>query len=134
MANHRVQRLAGEIQKETAAILDREIKDPRLDMDSVLSVDIAPDGCSARIHISSMRPEGADKGDILAALESAKGFIRRELGRRLKTRIIPELYFSVDESIAYGVRMMHMIDEQIAADEKAAEGRPAMDPDVYVKE
>lgn len=134
MANHRVQRLAGELQKEIAAILDREIKDPRLGMVSVLSVEIAPDGCSAHIHVSSMQPEGADKRGIVAALESAKGYIRRELGKRLKTRIIPELYFHVDESIAYGVRMMKVIQDQIEADEKAAAGRPPEDPDKYVKE
>jgi len=134
MANHRVQRLAGEIQKEVGNILDRDIKDPRLDMVSVLSVDIAPDGCSARIHVSALRPEGYDKKGVIAALESAKGYIRRELGRRLKTRIIPELYFNVDESIAYGVRMMKVIDDQIAADEKAAEGRPEMDMDIYEKD
>ena len=69
----------------------------------------------------------------LAALESAKGYIRRELGKRLKTRIIPELFFHVEESIAYGVRMMKVIEEQIAADEKAAEGRPPEDPEKYVK-
>lgn len=134
MTNHRVQRLAGELQKEIASILDREIKDPRLAMVSVVSVQIAPDGCSAHIHVSSMRPEGAAKGDIRAALDSAKGYIRRELGKRLKTRIIPELFFHVDESIAYGVRMMKVIEEQIAADEAAAAGRPPEDPDKYVKE
>ena len=134
MTNHRVQRLAGELQKEIAAILDREIKDPRLAMVSVVSVQIAPDGCSAHIHVSSMRPEGAAQGDIQAALESAKGYIRRELGKRLKTRIIPELFFNVDESISNGVRMMKVIQEQIAADEAAAAGRPPEDPDKYVKE
>ena len=67
MANHRVQRLAGELQKEIAAILDREIKDPRLDMISVVSVEIAPDGCSAHIHVSSMQPEGADKSSLTPA-------------------------------------------------------------------
>ena len=45
MASHRVERLAGEIKKEIATILDREIKDPRLGMVSVVAVDIAPDGC-----------------------------------------------------------------------------------------
>ncbi len=133
MTNHRVQRLAGELQKEIAAILDREIKDPRLDMVSVVSVQIAPDGCSAHIHLSTMQPEGSDTRDIVAALEIAKGYIRRELGKRLKTRIIPELFFHVEESIAYGVRMMKVIEEQIAADEKAAEGRPPEDPEKYVK-
>ena len=130
MPNYRVARLAGELQKETAAILDREVKDPRLDFVSVVSVEIAPDGCSARVHISPMNDTHSKK-DIEAALEKAKGYIRRELGKRLKTRIIPELYFHVDESIAYGVRMTGVINRQIAADEEAAFGRPPQDPDTY---
>lgn len=130
MANHRVERLAGELQKEIAMILDREIKDPRLGIVSVVAVDIAPDGCSARIYISPLAND-ADKKGVTAALESAKGYIRKELGKRLKTRIVPELYFQVDESIAYGVRMIKMVDAQVAADAKAAEGRPPLDEGTY---
>ena len=130
MAKHRVERLAGELKKELAAILDREIKDPRLGMVSVVSVEIAPDGCSARVYISPM-VSGADAKSVSAALDSAKGFIRTELGRRLKTRVVPQLYFHVDESIAYGVRMTGMVDAQIAADEQAAVGRPPFNEDNY---
>ena len=133
MANHRVERLAGEIQKELAAILDREIKDPRLGMVSVVAVDIASDGCSAKVYISPLLIN-ADQKQVALALESAKGYIKRELGKRLKTRMIPELYFHVDESIAYGVRMIKKVDEQIAADELAAEDREPIDEDVYEKD
>jgi len=133
MANHRVQRLAGEIQKETAAILSRDVKDPRLGMVSVTGVEIAPDGCSCHIHISPMLPEGSDLNGVRAALESAKGYIRRELGLRLKTRIIPELYFQVDDNIAYAIRMQQLIMDQVSADEEAAQGRLPEDPDKYVK-
>ena len=134
MVSHRVGRLAGELQKELALILDREIQDPRLDFVSVANIEIAPDGCSARVHISSMNNEPRQKADIAAALESAKGYIRRELGRRLKTRMVPELYFQVDDSIAYAVRMMGVIDKQIAEDQAAAVGRPPLDPGVYKEE
>lgn len=130
MTNHRVERLAGEIQKEVARILEREIKDPRLGMVSVVAVDIAPDGCSARVFISPLG-NNADKKSVAAALKSAKGYIRRELGKRLKTRIVPELYFQVDESIAYGVRMIKLVEAQVAADAKAAEGRPPFDKQAY---
>ena len=130
MPNHRVERLGGEVRREVADILDHDIKDPRLGFVSVVSVEIAPDGCAARVHISC---GDAERKDAAAALESAKGYIRRELGRRLKTRIIPELYFEVSDSIAYGVRMMHVIDRQIEADEKAAAERPPLDETVYEK-
>ena len=74
MAKHRVERLAGEVQKEVADILNREIKDPRLGMVSVVAVDIAPDGCSARIYVSPMMND-SDKQGVEAALNSAKGYI-----------------------------------------------------------
>ena len=130
MAKHRVERLAGEVQKEVADILNREIKDTRLGMVSVVAVDIAPDGCSARIYVSPMMND-SDKQGVEAALNSAKGYIRRELGKRLKTRTIPELFFQVDESIAYGVRMSHIVEEQVAADERAAQGRPPIEEGTY---
>ena len=130
MANHRVQRLGGELKRELAQILDREIKDPRLGMVSVVSVEIAPDGCAAHVYVSPLAND-ADLKAVAAALESARGYVRTELGKRLKTRVVPELFFHVDTSIAYGVRMMQVIDAQIAADEKAAADRPPEDPNKY---
>ena len=132
MPNHRVERLGGEVRREVADILDHDIKDPRLGFVSVVSVDIAPDDCSAHIYVSPLAGASADK-DVEAALKSAGGYIRRELGRRLKTRIVPELYFHVDNSIAYGVRMSGVIASQIAADEEAARTRAPEDPDKYVE-
>ncbi len=123
MVSYRVGRLSGEIQKEIAAIISREIKDPRLDGLSVVSVDIAPDGCAAKIHFSPMAGNQTEEKEIIKALEKAKGYIRRELGKRLKTRMVPELYFHVDQSIAYGIKMMEIIEKQIKADEEAAIGR-----------
>ena len=132
MANHRVERLGGEVRREVADILDHDIKDPRLGFVSVVSVDIAPDGCSAHIYVSPMAG-GNPASEVEQALTSAGGYIRRELGKRLKTRMVPELYFHVDDSIAYGVRMSGVIDRQIAADDAAAQSRAPEDPDKYVE-
>ncbi|MEG1501758.1 MAG: 30S ribosome-binding factor RbfA, partial [Clostridiales bacterium] len=116
-------RMAGEIQKEIADILSYEIKDPRLGFVSVLSVEVSGDFSWAKIHISSMDD---DTEGSLAALESAKGFIRRELGKRLKVRIVPDLTFHLDNSIAYGIRMTELINKQIKRDEETA-NRPKED-------
>ena len=132
MVNHRVERLGGEVKREVADILDHDIKDPRLGFVSVVSVDIAPDGCSAHVYVSPLAGDAAKK-DVEAALASACGYIRRELGRRLKTRIVPELFFHVDTSIAYGVRMSGVIDRQIASDDKAAAERPPEEPGKYLE-
>lgn len=130
MASHRVERLAGELKREIADILDHEIKDPRLGLVSVVSLTIAPDGCSAHIYVSPLQND-ADLNGIAAALGSATGYIRRELGKRLRTRIVPELFFHVDASIAYGVQMTKIISEQISADQQAALGREPEEPGKY---
>ena len=131
MAKHRVGRLAGEIQKEVAQIISRDLKDPRLDMVSVVAVEVAPDGCSARLFISPMAGSDFNKKEVQDALQSAKGYIRRQLGQRLKVRAMPELYFEVDESIARGISMTQIINEQIAEDVAAAVDRPPMDESIY---
>lgn len=130
MGNHRIERLSGEIKRELAGILEREMRDPRLGMISVVSVELAPDGSTAKIYVSPVTV-GMDQQAIAAALDSGKGYIRRELSKRLNTRSVPELHFQVDDSIAYGVRMTRVIDAQIAADEKAAAGRPPEEEGKY---
>lgn len=117
MTKHRVDRVGKEIQKEIADILSQEIKDPRLGFVSVIAVDTAPDLSFAKVHISSFSD---NHKEVLSALNSARGFIRHLLGQRLKLRIVPELSFVLDDSIAYGIRMSEIIDKQIKEDENAA--------------
>ncbi|MCL1906072.1 MAG: 30S ribosome-binding factor RbfA [Clostridiales bacterium] len=131
MAKHRASRLAGEIQKEIAAIIARELKDPRLAGLSVISVDVAKDGCSAHIYLSPLSVPAPPSAEIEQAIDSAKGFIRRALSQRLQVRNVPELYFHLDASIARAIRMTGLIDAQIAADEEAARGRSPIDENTY---
>ena len=131
MSKRRAARLAGEIQREVARIISRELKDPRLAMASVVDVSVAPDGCSAKIYISPMSGADHDVDELRQALASAQGFIRSALSRRLQVRSVPELYFHVDESIAHAIRMTSLIDKQIAADEAAAQGRPPLEEGIY---
>ena len=121
MPKYRVDRVSKEIKKEIADILVQDVKDPRLNFVSVVAVDTAPDLCSAKIYVSSFSDNNKD---TLQALNSAKGYIRHSLGQRLKLRVVPELFFVLDDSIAYGIRMSAIIDKQIKEDEKAAEQAP----------
>ena len=122
MANHRVARLGGELKRELAAILDREVKDPRLGLVSVVAVDIAPDGCAAHVYISPLTSEHS-AADVGAALCSASGYIRRELGARLKLRKVPELRFVADDSIEIRANISRIVnsfdkkEEEVADDE-----------------
>lgn len=117
MAHNKAGRLAGEIQKEVAEILAYEVKDPRIGFVSVINVEAAPDGGSARIYISSLDSDNDE--DLLAALRSAKGFIRKKLGQRLQARLVPDLIFVLDHSTSYAIKMAGLIDKQIRADESA---------------
>lgn len=122
--SHRAERLAHEIQKEVADIIAHEMKDPGMGFVSVLRVEAARDLTSAKVYISAMED---DIADTLASLERAKGFIRRELGKRLRSRVVPELFFHVDQSISYGVKMAEIINKQIQEDEAAAAPRSEED-------
>jgi ribosome-binding factor A len=130
LSKHRTGRLAGEIQKVTAEIIARELKDPRLAFISVTAVSVAPDGCSAHIYLSPLTGS-AQPEEIEQAIVSAKGFIRYSLSQRLQVRNVPELYFHLDESIARAIRMTSLINKQIAADEEAARNRPPLEEGVY---
>jgi len=116
-------RINGEVQKVLAEIIRKDLKDPRIDpWTSVVSVEVAPDLKSCKAWISVLGgKESADK--TLEGLNSAMGYIRRQLAKTINLRNTPELTFLMDQSIAYGVNMSHRIDEVIAEDREAARAR-----------
>ena len=104
-------RINGEVRRELSAIIQNEIKDPRIHpMTSVVEVEVAPDLKSAKAYISVLGDEEAQK-DTLAGLKSAEGYIRRELARTVNLRNTPEIRFIMDQSIEYGVHMSRLIDD-----------------------
>lgn len=104
-------RINGEVQKELSQLIRQEIKDPRVNpMTSVTRVEVAPDLKHAKVYISVLGDEESQK-DTLAGLKSAAPYIRGQLARTVNLRNTPELHFEVDQSIEYGVRMSHLIDE-----------------------
>ncbi len=115
---YRAGRLAEEIRKITGNMLLFELKDPRLKgkMVSVSGVDVSDDGSYATVYLSVLGKsisEDADekeKDDILKAMKSASGVIRREIGKNVKLRHVPELSFKIDNSIEYGRHMSKIID------------------------
>lgn len=100
-----------EVQRELSNIIRGGIKDPRVaPMTSVVAVEVAPDLKTCKAYISVF---GDDKvaSDTIKGLQSAEGYIRRELARNLNMRNTPEIKFVIDQSIAYGVAMSKMIDD-----------------------
>ncbi len=109
MASNRINRINEEIQKELSQLL-RKVKDPRVQdtMISITRVETTPDLRYAKVFVSFLQEDRAK--DAMAGLKSAGGFLRRELGRNLQLRYAPELVWSLDDSIAYGARMLKLID------------------------
>ena len=108
-------RINGEVQKELANLIRGEIKDPRISpWTSVVSVEVSPDLNTCKAWISVLGGEDEIQ-NTLKGLNSAEGFIRRELARRINLRNTPEIRFIMDQSIAYGVDMSKKIDDVMKA-------------------
>ncbi len=106
-------RINGEVQRVLAEIIRGGIKDPRIaPMTSVVAVEVAPDLKTCKAWISVLGDEQAQK-DTLAGLKSAEGYIRNQLAKTINLRNTPQVYFIMDQSIAYGVNMSKLIDEVV---------------------
>ena len=104
-------RVNAEVQRELGNILRGGIKYPRVaPMTSVVAVEVAPDLKTCKAFISVLGDEKAQQ-DTLKGLQSAEGYIRRELARTINMRNTPEIVFILDQSIEYGVNMSRKIDE-----------------------
>ena len=104
-------RINGEVQKELSSIIRGEIKDPRIHpMTSVMAVEVAPNLKTCKAYISVLGNQEAKEATI-RGLNSAEGYIRRQLARNLNLRNTPEIRFILDESIEYGVNMSKLIDD-----------------------
>lgn len=104
-------RINTEVQHELSNILRGGIKDPRVaPMTSVVMAEVAPDLKTAKAYISVLGDEKAQQ-DTIKGLQSAEGYIRRELARTLNLRNTPQITFILDQSIEYGVNMSKLIDD-----------------------
>lgn len=96
----RRQRVAVEIQKELGELIATRLKDPRVRMAAITGVDVSPDLKHAKVYIGvfDIVSDTDTAPEVLAGLKHARGFLRRELGRRLRLRALPELRFQLDET------------------------------------
>ncbi|HAQ51770.1 MAG TPA: 30S ribosome-binding factor RbfA [Lachnospiraceae bacterium] len=104
-------RINEEVMRELSNIIRGEVKDPRVNpMTSVVAVEVAPDLKTAKAYISVLGDEES-QAKTLEGLKSSAGFIRHKLAENVNLRNTPEIKFVMDQSIEYGVRMSHLIDE-----------------------
>jgi len=122
VTGRRVERLAEEIREEVARMVASELKDPRLGFVTVTRVELTADLGHARVYVGVLGSE-PERERGLAALRSAAGFVRRQIGRRLRVRHSPEIDFRYDKGIDATDRVARLLREaEVAEEEKRAEG------------
>lgn len=103
----RIKRISEEVKKEISKMIINGIKDPRVtSMVSVTDVEVTNDLRYAFVYISVW---GGDEQETLKGLNSARGFMRREVGKAVKLRYVPEILFKIDDSIDRGMYMDELI-------------------------
>ncbi|HHV95400.1 MAG TPA: 30S ribosome-binding factor RbfA [Clostridiaceae bacterium] len=114
----RIARISEEIKREVGNIIQSQLKDPRLpEFTSVTEVEVSRDLRYAKVYISILGSE-KEKKLALQGLKSAAGFIRHEIGKRIKLRYTPEFQFELDDSIERGVYLNKLISEVVKDDNK----------------
>ena len=108
MASNRINRINEEIQKELSSLI-RNLKDPRIQntMISITRVETTPDLRYTKVYVSFLQEQKA--ADALKGLQSAAGYLRRELGSALNLRYTPQIMWALDDSITYGAKMLALI-------------------------
>ena len=109
MRNYRREdQLSGAITRELSDLMRTRMKDPRIGFASITGVELSHDLRYAKVYVSVMgSPE--EQRETMRGLDSANGFLRRELAQRLTIRHVPEISFRLDESIARGARVLDLL-------------------------
>ena len=111
----RTERIGEQIHRELADLIARGVKDPRVGMVTVSGVDVSSDLSHAKVWFTLLGDTSVT--DSLDGLRHAAGFLRHELGKRMRIRIIPELHFHYDDTQARGAHLSALIDQAVAEDE-----------------
>lgn len=115
MVSYRSGRINEEMKRELSDIIQNEIRDPRLNaMISVTKVDVTKDLRYAKVFVSIFGSSPEDKTTAFNILKSSSGFLRREVGRRINLRHIPEITVYLDDTIEHGMHidaLLHQIKE-----------------------
>jgi ribosome-binding factor A len=115
MSEARSRRIESEIQRVLAALIAREVKDPRVGNVTITSVRVAPDMGTARVYFTPFASREPPE-QVRQGLTHAASFLRGELGRRLSLRHAPRLEFLFDDSVEGAARLTSLIDRAVASD------------------
>ena len=110
---NRAFKVADQIQRDLSELIARELKDPRVGMVTLNSVEVTPDYAHAKVFFSTLA--GSEHVDgVMTGLQKASGFLRRELGKRIRIHTTPQLHFVFDQSLERGADLSKLIQQAVA--------------------
>jgi len=115
----RSERVAGQLRRDLARLIQQEIKDPEVGFVSLSDVEVTHDLSHAKVFITVFDPEKAEES--LKALRRASAFLRLRLGKELRLRHVPELHFVHDDSVEHGSFIDELIEKALKADKDGNE-------------
>ena len=126
----RAERVADHLQRELAALIQREVRDPRVGMVSVTAVKVSRDLAHARVYVTRLGSDSEEEAKPgIDALNGAAGYLRSQLARATTMRTVPRLRFVFDESIGRGRHMEALISAAASADARHHDDEEVGDPD-----
>jgi ribosome-binding factor A len=108
MARIRLRRIQEAYKEELSELIQRQLKDPRIGFVSITEVNVTNDFRQAKVYVSVLGDEEAKK-KTMAGLERARNYLRLEMGKRVRLRYTPELFFVLDESIEKGIHLSGLL-------------------------
>ncbi len=126
MQEGRPRRVGEVVRKEIASLLMKGLKDPRIGFVSVMGVRMSPDLKYANVHVSLYGSESQKKSSLIG-LRQASGWVRREIGKRIRLRFTPEIRFFEDNTLDEAYHIEEVLRE-IHEEDQQAEGQPDRDP------
>ncbi|WP_354624643.1 30S ribosome-binding factor RbfA [Psychromonas sp. MME2] len=114
----RTSRVAQQVQKELARILQQEVKDPRIGMVTISGVEITRDLAYAKVFVTFLTIGEQTNEESLKGLNAASGYIRRLLGKAMQLRIVPEVRFCFDETLTEGLRISELVSGAVKKDKE----------------
>ncbi len=120
----RSERVSGQLRRELAQMIQREIKDPEVSFISISDVEVSRDLAHAKVYVTVFDVGQAPVS--IKALNRAAGFLRTRLGQELRMRNVPQLHFLHDDSVETGQRMDSLIEQAMEADQNAMQDDPSV--------
>ncbi len=109
----RKDRVSEQIRRELAELIRTELKDPRVGMISITDVEVTADYAHAKVFFSTLAGSESLPA-VMTGLQKASGFLRRELGKRIRIHMTPQLHFVFDQSLERGADLSKLIQEALA--------------------